>query len=178
MGVKSVDIGHVDETKMEALVKVDVKTEDDLNNLSDTFTVIHSNRSNEDCFVESIVDKVVGAEKEMNMSGLRKRITNTGSGDTTENASSINGQHIEEVNFEDNNKDEVKGTANEDRKIIDPIRWFGVLVPGSLKQSQTEFKKSTELAVTIGNLQTKLEKLRKNYKRLLLLKKNKFSESD
>ncbi|KAL3860997.1 hypothetical protein ACJMK2_007090 [Sinanodonta woodiana] len=48
-------------------------------------------------------------------------------------------------------------------KSKDPLHWFGVLVPQTLRQSQRQFQDAVELTVTIANLRTKLLSLRKDY---------------
>ena len=42
------------------------------------------------------------------------------------------------------------------KKAKNPLNWFGVLVPNSLRQSQKHFMKSTELAVEATNLQNEI----------------------
>ncbi|KAJ1657708.1 hypothetical protein IWQ61_002943 [Dispira simplex] len=43
--------------------------------------------------------------------------------------------------------------------IHDPLRWFGVLVPGSLRQSQCYFHQSTTRIVKLANLKVQLDQL-------------------
>ncbi|KAJ1657342.1 hypothetical protein IWQ61_003247 [Dispira simplex] len=43
--------------------------------------------------------------------------------------------------------------------IHDPLRWFGVLVPGSLRQSQRYFHQSTTRIVNLANLKVQLDQL-------------------
>merc|ERR1712098_276769 len=42
-------------------------------------------------------------------------------------------------------------------KIKDPIKWFGVLSPPSLRQSQTCFKSAIELAIDCANIQSEIQ---------------------
>lgn len=49
---------------------------------------------------------------------------------------------------------------SKDEQIKDsPLKWFGVLVPQSLRSAQTDFQKCIELSVDIANLQLKLQAL-------------------
>ena len=171
MGVKSVDISQIDEAKMKALVRVGVKTTEDLDCHTDMFSVIDSENND---FGEETDDQSMNSEKVADQSGLRKRTVKSG-GDSENESESVKSLHIEDLNLGDTDDNDIKKTENQMKKSFDPLKFFGVLLPGALKQSQMEFKKSTELAVTIGNLQTKLEICRKNYKRLLMLKKKDFS---
>ncbi|XP_055939238.1 coiled-coil domain-containing protein 115-like [Argiope bruennichi] len=52
----------------------------------------------------------------------------------------------------------------------DPLKWFGVLVPESLRTCQTRFKQSTCTALKIISLHNKLRELHKEYKILKLQK--------
>ena len=173
MGVKTVNIDQVDETKMDAHVKIRIPETEKLDCDTDTgiFSLIQCSNMGED----GTKTTWKNTEKNVNQSGLRKRNVKS------ENPSKED--HIEEViktDADKNTKDIETNGENEPEKkrLFDPIKWFGVLVPGSLKQSQVEFRKCIEVAVNVGNLQTKLENLRKNYRTLLKLKKNKFSETE
>jgi len=48
----------------------------------------------------------------------------------------------------------------------DPIRWFGILVPRSLKLSQKKFKSCLDLVVEIANLQLEVDRLQTSFKEL------------
>ena len=54
----------------------------------------------------------------------------------------------------------------------DPIRWFGILVPQSLKISQQRFKSSIDLIVEIANLQLELNNLQMQFKSMIKLKRS------
>lgn len=43
---------------------------------------------------------------------------------------------------------------------VDPIKWFGILVPQTLKTARERYEKSTELVVEIANVE---QKLKRNY---------------
>ena len=174
MGVKSVNIDQIDEKNMQALIKVGVNPDEKEDYNSSIFSVIQKTDLQIDNNEKETVYNVDTVQNITNQSGLRKRNVLADDTKNTVNPSSVNEEHIE-VDGEESEKDKVK-CSDDKKKSFDPIRWFGVLVPGSLKQSQTDFRKCTEIAVAVGNLQTKLESLRKNYKRLLVLKKTKYAE--
>ncbi|XP_041129723.1 coiled-coil domain-containing protein 115 isoform X1 [Polyodon spathula] len=46
----------------------------------------------------------------------------------------------------------------------DPLKWFGILVPQSLKQAQSSFKQVIELAAEIAALQTQIEATREEFR--------------
>ena len=52
------------------------------------------------------------------------------------------------------------------RKSIDPLKWFGVLVPGSLKDCQREFKNACSLVCEVTRLEQELEKIMEDYEKL------------
>lgn len=52
----------------------------------------------------------------------------------------------------------------------DPIRWFGILVPQSLRMSQRRFKSSLDLVVEIANLQLEIGRLQTRFKKLVTRK--------
>lgn len=56
-------------------------------------------------------------------------------------------------------------TSNE---CSDPLKWFGVLVPESLRICQSRFKQATETALKIASLQNQLRGLGDKYKELKL----------
>lgn len=74
---------------------------------------------------------------------------------------------VEEVSdggAEDDKKKGQRGTA----AGRDPIRWFGILVPGTLRQSQQSFRHGVEIVCDIATLQSDLIDIRTRY--LLLMK--------
>eukprot|EP00730_Choanoeca_flexa_P013228 TRINITY_DN5096_c0_g1_i1.p1 TRINITY_DN5096_c0_g1~~TRINITY_DN5096_c0_g1_i1.p1 ORF type:complete len:161 (+),score=18.41 TRINITY_DN5096_c0_g1_i1:58-483(+) len=48
----------------------------------------------------------------------------------------------------------------------DPLRWFGVLVPSALRQAQTTFRRSTEIAVRLADSKVKMQRLESEFKSL------------
>ncbi|XP_058499629.1 coiled-coil domain-containing protein 115 isoform X1 [Solea solea] len=53
---------------------------------------------------------------------------------------------------------------NEQDPRQDPLRWFGILVPQSLKQAQAAFKQAIELSAEVATLQTSVLKSRQELK--------------
>lgn len=49
----------------------------------------------------------------------------------------------------------------------DPLRWFGVLVPQSLRQAQSSFQQGILLAAEVASLHSSIEETRKQYRALL-----------
>lgn len=58
-------------------------------------------------------------------------------------------------------------TINDDSTAPDPLRWFGVLVPPTLRQGQSNFIQAVEVSVELANLQSELEATRLKYRELL-----------
>eukprot|EP00096_Caligus_rogercresseyi_P010547 TRINITY_DN3896_c0_g2_i1.p1 TRINITY_DN3896_c0_g2~~TRINITY_DN3896_c0_g2_i1.p1 ORF type:complete len:185 (-),score=42.70 TRINITY_DN3896_c0_g2_i1:100-654(-) len=68
-----------------------------------------------------------------------------------------------------NRKEEEKNNKEEDgvaEKVFDPLSWFGVLLPRSLRESQNTFKRSSELVVDIANIQNEIGGIIARYKYL------------
>ena len=60
---------------------------------------------------------------------------------------------------QDNNEEEERKSGNKNKEIPlvkDPIKWFGVLVPNSLRQTQGAFVKALELSVDCANIQSQI----------------------
>ncbi|KAG9469204.1 hypothetical protein GDO78_021035 [Eleutherodactylus coqui] len=53
----------------------------------------------------------------------------------------------------------------------DPLRWFGVLVPQSLRGAQRNFRQGILLAAEVTSLQSSIEETRQQYQALLAHKK-------
>ncbi|XP_031776884.1 coiled-coil domain-containing protein 115 [Nasonia vitripennis] len=65
----------------------------------------------------------------------------------------------------------LKKSNKEEETPQDPIKWFGVLVPQSLKTAQKHFQDALYLAVKIANVQAQLTKVTSQSESLKLLKK-------
>ena len=48
-------------------------------------------------------------------------------------------------------------TVNSSSKTKDPLKWFGLLVPNSLKQTQGSFLKALEVSVECANIQNEID---------------------
>ncbi|XP_058684646.1 coiled-coil domain-containing protein 115 [Poecile atricapillus] len=59
----------------------------------------------------------------------------------------------------------------------DPLGWFGVLVPPSLRQAQGSFQRGVTLAVEVAELQAGLEAAAARYRRLLRHKRHRAGDS-
>jgi len=57
----------------------------------------------------------------------------------------------------DKEDDNVPESETTKLKTKDPIKWFGVLSPPSLRQSQTSFKSAIELAIDCANIQSEIQ---------------------
>lgn len=55
---------------------------------------------------------------------------------------------------------------DEEDEPSDPLKWFGVLVPQNLKNSQKRFQESVYLAASIANTQAELDSVRSRLKTL------------
>ncbi|KAM4012034.1 coiled-coil domain-containing protein 115-like [Anomaloglossus baeobatrachus] len=61
--------------------------------------------------------------------------------------------------------------------VNDPLRWFGVLVPQSLRQAQSNFRQGILLAAEVASLQSSIDENRKKYRALLAQKKREHVQS-
>ena len=72
-----------------------------------------------------------------------------------ENSDEISG--IEELNLSKEEKLLLDGSSN--GSIQDPIKWFGILVPGCLKMGQKNFQSAIELSCEVVNLEANLTEI-------------------
>ncbi|KAK3577678.1 hypothetical protein CHS0354_034155 [Potamilus streckersoni] len=153
MGIKSVSCLQWDENNMVAATKVCV-------DLSSSFTPfsLQENKSTE---------AHVPPETETTTLRYRKVASKSFHDDDKEKIEDL----IPMMKIESSSKETMKGL-----KSKDPLHWFGVLVPQTLRQSQRQFQDAVELTVTIANLRTKLLSLRKDYVGLKR-EKRKFNKS-
>lgn len=75
-------------------------------------------------------------------------------------------QSFQDMQF-DAGKQENQSSECHHRGKKNPINWFGVLVPQSLKQSQAKFKKVTQLVCNLATLKARYVDLQNNYRELL-----------
>lgn len=77
----------------------------------------------------------------------------------TENSNDFNAlKHIEtkDDNSEETNLELMSHTVDKENGFIDPLRWFGVLVPRSLQLAQEQFNKAIEYTVECANINSRL----------------------
>ncbi|XP_033763141.1 coiled-coil domain-containing protein 115-like [Pecten maximus] len=158
MGAKAISQSQYDEHKMAASVKVVI---DDDNKGGNAFVINNVTRS--------VKSEIPEKDTAVETVGLRKRNVQKSEQDTEEK---------EPANQKDKNPGETNISVDK-KRLPDPLNWFGVLVPQSLRQSQASFKQAVEQAVNIANLKLKIAELRKDYINCMGIKvKEKLNEDD
>ncbi|XP_068740603.1 coiled-coil domain-containing protein 115-like [Montipora capricornis] len=107
---------------------------------------------------------------------LRKRVSDSNSrvGGREETAG------IEELNVE--KEDKLHSNRSSNGCVQDPIKWFGILVPGCLKTGQRNFQTAIELCCEVANLESKLREIIQKFNALktrkekLILEKSRISQ--
>ena len=61
-------------------------------------------------------------------------------------------------------------SVNKETHHEDPIKWFGILVPQSLRTARENFEKSIELVIECVNIEQRLRKSCENYEKLKAIK--------
>uniref|UniRef100_A0A8C4SCM0 Vacuolar ATPase assembly protein VMA22 n=2 Tax=Erpetoichthys calabaricus TaxID=27687 RepID=A0A8C4SCM0_ERPCA len=108
---------------------------------------------------ETLPVEVIGPKEE----GVRRR-------KTAQKIEEKNDVALPEQAPHNNEKSESETKAKS--QYQDPLRWFGVLVPQTLKQAQSSFKEVIKLAADIATLQTQIEATRAEFRTLLEQKQN------
>lgn len=103
---------------------------------------------------KSIVD-----DSDQDKNVLRRRNSRQPDG-LRENSDEISG--FEELNLSKEEKLPLDGSSN--GCIQDPIKWFGILVPGCLKTGQKNFQSAIELSCEVVNLEAKLSEIIDKFK--------------
>lgn len=147
MGTKSVGISQY-ERNMKASKMVSMTT-DDVNGRK-TFEFVNPS----DCTFDSSDESNELKES----SGLRQR-----KNAASERVETL-GPEGDQLISNDSNSKNCK--IDNDPIKNDPIKWFGVLVPQSLRQSQGYFKQATETVLNVSNLKMKVLDLKDKYKSL------------
>ena len=93
---------------------------------------------------------------------LRRRKPQTSDSVKVHNDELITG--IEELILAKQDKLPLDGSSN--GSVQDPLKWFGILVPGCLKTGQKNFQSATELCCEVVNLETKLKEIIAKFKDL------------
>lgn len=141
MGAKSISRSQYNENKMAASVMVNICEGDGhISIITDSVSSLKP-VTEKDVTVETI--------------GLRKRNVPQAEKDQIE----------DEKESENERKLEMKSDEAETKpaRLCDPLNWFGVLVPQSLRQSQSSFKQAVDHAVNIANLKLKIARLQEDY---------------
>ena len=108
-------------------------------------------------------------------------VTNEGSGDGVRKR--VNRKDLQD--HDDSEKDVSTNTADNDAADIiqssshskmvqlkDPLKWFGVLLPQALHQSQDKFKRALAASCELANHKRHLEEVRKTFREMLKEKEN------
>lgn len=74
----------------------------------------------------------------------------------TENSNEFNALKKVETNSEQSELQLASHEIDKTSGFIDPLRWFGVLVPRSLQLAQDHFTKAIDLIIECANIQLKL----------------------
>lgn len=82
---------------------------------------------------------------------------------------------IQDINI---SQPEIKKTKTEKAVAqVDPLKWFGVLVPQSLRLCQNNFKRATEISCKVASLKVKYSSLQQRYRDTKAKKVNLLNES-
>ena len=153
MGNKSVGALQFNENKMKALYGVEVN-DSPADVPSTTFSLVEMRHNEPDI-------KSNGVEDE---DGLRLRKVQNKNMSNEETVETLTA-NMEDMNIKENNTEKTPST-NKD-KVMDPIKWFGVLVPSTLRHSQGYFRKAMGLSCSMATLQTELIFIKKDYHSLM-----------
>lgn len=146
MGVKSISPLQYDEDSMQASVHVDVHTEKS-KKTRDHITMSLSQ--------EHSLPNGASNTSDNSENNLRKRRGKAeDKGDGVESIT----EGVQDI--------EIKKNETKSKLKKDPIKWFGILVPTALKESQKKFKQSMELITTLTTLQNELLVARDRYKEI------------
>lgn len=150
MGNKAVTSLQYNDKDMTALINVGLskiavgetesKESDDDSAIEDQFKYIPVKPANQDD-EDNGSNSIKGTE-------LRRRVTQKETESFDELSDKLNAVKLNEISS---------------NKQQDPLTWFGVLVPQSLRQSQNSFKQAVESVCKVTTLQSKLLQLRKEY---------------
>ena len=158
MGAKSVGALQYDSENMQASTVINVSNDDEIEAIYPIFSLFENEGSTQD-------------NDKRSETGLRKR-----KADKKENEKTVNdlAESIEEIGLreEDIAKDPIKRETELSPKKKDPLKWFGVLVPQALKDSQKKFKQATTLSCDLATLKVKLNSLQSHYNQLMQEKRD------
>ena len=160
MGAKSVSPLQYDENNMEATARVNIAEESSeeekvSSDVMKVFELVREDGDGKSTNIKMSTD----SKSSDNGDGLRKRNVEKKIPEEDKTLS------IEEISGNFQKISVVEST--EKQKVVDPVKWFGVLVPQALRTSQKNFKSATETACNVASLQVRLENARKEYIKLM-----------
>lgn len=148
MGANSVGALQYDTENMEASAVVSISDDEEIEAIYPVFSLKRDGEQKE------------SPQEEDSGVGLRKR-----------NVKKDDDKDIDEV------AESVKEMSVEDKKSSSPakrrspkkdsLKWFGVLVPQALKDSQTKFQEAVEISCDLATLKVKLNSLQSHYSQLM-----------
>jgi len=99
-------------------------------------------------------------------SGLRKRKVSP-AGDMVDSSDSGDNEislvdEMKKLGVDEDSLKEVNG-GGKSATTQDPLHWFGILVPMSLRQTQAAFRRAVDMACKIASLQAQLLSIREQY---------------
>ena len=165
MGVKAVGALQFNEQEMDALAKIDILPSS--LEIGDNAVQSYEFRLNRADSKESPKEEIRKDEQNGDGDGLRQRKIAKDIEDEDVNKTA-NGVQELSINGDVNGESEAK----EQPKVKDPIKWFGLLVPQALRDSQKNFKLAIEVATEIASLKNQLEELRIKFRSMLKAKED------
>lgn len=146
-------------SEMEPLVRVDART------MTNGEAEFHTERMKQNLSADAATDSQPVEDLGPKEEGVRRRIKEKK--DSTE----------EDKGEKPASKTESAAVGSSDTKSEhnpqqDPLKWFGILVPQSLKQAQSSFKQAIELSAEIAALQSTVMRTREEIQLLLKVKRS------
>lgn len=81
----------------------------------------------------------------------------------TDNSAEFNALRTVEISSDNDKTLQLKSNEiDKETGFIDPLKWFGILVPRSLQMAQQSFIKSLDYVIEAANIQLKLQKTIRN----------------
>ncbi|XP_072027051.1 coiled-coil domain-containing protein 115-like [Amphiura filiformis] len=171
MGNKAVSALQYDSNVMKALVDVNISEEEDD---TSTFELIRhkprprqASQSGTDSSEHKQQDDDIQAGSQVRRRKVKTEESKD-SGNIQSTEDSIILEEKEEIKMKDLKGD---GEKDEEVSLVDPLHWFGILVPSALRQGQTNFVQAVEHSVRIASLQNQLMSVQEKYKSLYKTKK-------
>merc|ERR1712228_33826 len=87
--------------------------------------------------------------------------------ETRENQNNMKQNKLASTMRNRNNSEEIKQSEeSKDDKIVDPLTWFGAMVPRPICIAQSDFKNSLNLLVEMANIKQRLNELNVKWEQL------------